>query len=157
MRQFSVCAAGVLVAAVIGCGPAKELPGTVPERKVETGPGPDPFGPAPAASDQAAKVILERAVKAITENVPGGVAKAKAASATFAGRLMRPENREMADAVRTVEISWPDRERVTDTYKGGTYPTLVAHLRRGRARVLLELVEHLEGDFAAPGSSGHGV
>lgn len=120
MRHFSACAVGVVVAAVIGCGPGKELPDAVPDRKPEvgSGAGTDPFGPAPAASDPAAKDVLARAVKAVTENVPGGLDKAKVSRVILKGSLQRPDKPDMSKVTRTIEAVWADKALVVDDYHG---------------------------------------
>lgn len=118
MRHFSVWAVAVAAAVAVGCGAGKELPDQVPDRKRETGPAPDPFAPAPAASDPAAKAVLDRAVKAITEAVPGGLDRAKVSRVTYKGMLQRPDKPAMSSVVRTIEAVWPDRGRVVDDYKG---------------------------------------
>ncbi len=119
MSRFSGWCSGLLFAAVVlGCGPAKELPDEVPEQKDHTGPSADPLGPAPSQSEPQARAILDRAVKAITENVPGGLEKAKTARVVYQGSIQRPESTDMTKAARTIETLWPDRAVVTDDYNG---------------------------------------
>jgi hypothetical protein len=99
----------VAVAVAVGCGPGKELPSTVPHPKVPPGPPPDPFGPAPAASDSDAKEVLERAVKAITGNVPGGVKRAEVSRVNRAGKFQTLDRPQMSDATNRLDGVWPDR------------------------------------------------
>ncbi|MBA4064642.1 MAG: hypothetical protein C0501_13200 [Isosphaera sp.] len=110
MRHTSAWrAAGlVAVAAVLGCGPGKEMPDDLPAPAAPTGPPPDPFGPAPAESDPEARAVLVRAAKAVGVNVPGGLARAKVSRVTRTGKFQykRPE---MIDAGSRVEAVWPDR------------------------------------------------
>lgn len=109
MRHFSVWAVAVAAAAVIGCGSAKEIPDQVPERKQDTGPPPDPLGPAAETSDPEAKAVLDRAVKTITEAVPGGLARAKISAATMTGRVYLQRGEAATPATRLMEAVWPDR------------------------------------------------
>jgi hypothetical protein len=118
MRRFSAWAVGLVAAAVvIGCGPGKEIPDEVPGPKALIGPASDPLGPAASASDPEAKAVVDRAVKAITENVPGGLGKAKVSRAVYKGEMQLPQRSAMTKMERTIEAVWPDQALVIIAFK----------------------------------------
>jgi len=118
MRRLSVSAVILLTAVVIGCGPGKELPDAVPRPKEVVGPASDPHGTAPTTSDPEAKAVVDRAIKAITENDPTRLAKAKTAKVVYQGAIQRRELRDMSKATRTLETVWPSFALEVDDYKG---------------------------------------
>jgi hypothetical protein len=116
MRSFIWIWTGILLAAIaIGCGPGKELPDTRPQPKPQYTPPPDPQGPVPATSDPKAKEVADRALKAITNNNPALVAKARICTVTAKGTLVNLELRELK-CTRLVQTVWPDRARVSYIY-----------------------------------------
>jgi hypothetical protein len=124
MSRISASACGLVVAAavVVGCGPAKQLPDVVPTQRGPSQKAPDPFGPAPAQSDPAAKAALDRAVSAITAGDPKRLGKAKVSRATLQGFIELPGKTEAGEplrreATRNVEAVWPDRARVEVVFK----------------------------------------
>jgi hypothetical protein len=128
-----VRAAGVLAAAVlIGCGPGKELPDTVPEARTSR-PGPDGTGPkaaAPTESDPVARAVIDRAVAAVTKNDPGKLARAKVSRVlTTGGCYLRPDA-PPADASRRIEAVWPDRVRAAYEFKDPALGTQTYVFRR---------------------------
>src|SRR5262249_42626098 len=108
---------GLLAAVVVGCGPAKELPEIVPTQRGSGQLSADPFGPAPAQSDPAAKAVLDRAVKAITGDDPKPLEKAQVSRGTAHGSRHLPNRAEPAEATRVTEAVWPDRARVEVQFK----------------------------------------
>lgn len=130
MRRFSFMAVGLSVAVVFGCGPGKEMPEDLPQPKVGSTPAAEPVPDSPATSDPAAKAVLDRAVKVITENVPGGLAKARVSRVTYQGAIQRPDSKEMVETVRKIDSVWPDRALVSNEFKGGLFPTMTFRLRR---------------------------
>lgn len=131
MFRSSAWAAVVLAAVASGCGPGKEVPSAVtPRPKEQPDQKPDPFGPAPSKSDETARAVVDRAVKVVTENVPGGLEKSRVFRLVYKGTILRPEKLDMVEVTRTAEGVWPDRGRVTDEYAGGIYPTMSFRLRR---------------------------
>jgi hypothetical protein len=121
MYRLSICAAAFLAAVVIGCGPAKEMPDQVPTTAAKREPPPDPLGPVPASSEPAAKAVLERAVKAITQDKPERLEKAKVSIAIYKGVVFLPSSatRENPASVRW-DVVWPDRAAVVYETKSST-------------------------------------
>lgn len=112
MRHFIVCTIGATIAAiVIGCGPGKELPSEASHKKESVGIPPDPGGKAPATSDPEAKAIADRAIKAITQNQPDLLAKAKICKLTAHGVFQMPDNPK-TEAKCSIQTVWPDRALV---------------------------------------------
>jgi hypothetical protein len=107
MRYHRAWAVGLLVAAVVfGCGPAKELPDETPvstDRGHDPGSGPESV---PAKSDPAAVEIVDRAVKAHTQNNPGLLAKGKVSRMTAGGNVKLPAG--MVPTRRGFAARWPD-------------------------------------------------
>ncbi len=127
MRQLSVCAA-ILFAALIGCGPAKELPDEIPKAEPGESPGETPEN-VPTQSDPAAKTSLDRAVKAITGDMPDRLKKAKVSVSTYRGSIMLPNTPAPTPATLRWEIAWPDRLRATYDLQATIRQTFF--LRRG--------------------------
>jgi len=129
MRRSSLSGVIVLVAIVFGCGPGKELPTEVVHPNEQSGPGADPNGTPPAVSDPAAKAILDRAIKSITENDPGRLAKGKVAKVTYQGGIKTaPQGSELTKCSRTIETIWPGFALVTADFKGD-FPNVTFYLR----------------------------
>ncbi len=109
MRCLGVLAASVLIAALIGCGPGKELPDEGPKAGPAGEPPADALGKAPAVSDPAAKAILERAVKAITQGDSTRLTKAKISKTFYRGEVHFPNSPAPTEATLKWEVVWPDR------------------------------------------------
>jgi hypothetical protein len=125
MRYVRVLFIGAMIAAIaFGCGPAKELPDEVPQVKKTTGIPPDPHGKAPEASEPEAKAIVDRAVKAITQNRIEVQAKARICRVVANGKMKPLNSQEMTETVRTVFSVWPDRVLTTYDFKEGAYPRI---------------------------------
>jgi hypothetical protein len=119
MRHFIGYAIVASIAAIaIGCGSGKELPDDVPLTKESGAIPPDPGGKVPEASDPVAKDIANRAIKAITQNKPDLLEKARICKVIAHGSFQFPNNPTMTDAIRSVQTVWPDRARVTYDFKG---------------------------------------
>jgi hypothetical protein len=127
MRCLGVRAGVVLAAAVLGCGEGKKLPDEVVKPQITHIIPPDPLGPAPAASEPAAKAVLERAVKAITQGDPARLAGVKASVATYTGGVHFPNAPTITDATLRLEAKWPDRAVITFDFKG-VLPTITFRL-----------------------------
>jgi hypothetical protein len=81
-------------------------------------PPSDPNGTPPAASDPAAKAIIDRAVNAITANDPGKLAKVKVAKVTYQGGGFKlGQTHELTKATCLIETVWPDSAYVRDEFK----------------------------------------
>lgn len=126
MRHLSMSAVILFTAVILGCGPGKELPTEV--RSKDSSTSSDPNGTPPAASDPAAKAVLERAVKAITENDPTRLAKGKVAKVTYQGGIKLGQTNELTKALFTIESVWPDSAFVTNDFKGEV-PTTTFYLK----------------------------
>src|SRR5688572_21113873 len=91
MRYHRAWAAGLLIAAVVfGCGPAKELPDETPEstdRGQDSAAAPEAV---PTKSDPAAVEIVDRAIKAHTQNNPSLLAKGKVSRVMASGDVKLP-------------------------------------------------------------------
>ena len=121
MYRLGICLAGVLTAVVIGCGPGKELPDQVPTTAAKREPPSDPLGAVPGTSDPAAKAIIDRAVKAITQDKPERLEKVKVSSAAYKGGVLLDTNSHvLTDATQTWEVVWPDRVLAVYTFKDGS-------------------------------------
>lgn len=93
--------------AVIGCGPAKELPDAA---DLPTAPGAGEKAPAaPTASDPAAKEYVETARKAFGGGNADLVAKGALSRAVFKGMMVDPRDGQTAPGARTIAAGWPDR------------------------------------------------
>ena len=125
MRYFSLFALGVAV--IVGCAPNKEMPETLPTITIET---PDPNGTPPATSEPAAKAIIERAVKAIGENVPGGIARTKVCTCILKGKVFLPNEALPLEATRRFDAVWPDKAHVAYIYKDNKLPDQILRLQR---------------------------
>src|SRR5262245_3595802 len=91
MRHFRAWAAGALAAAVvIGCGPGKQLPDEVPKSNTTERTTAEPKEKIPTVSDPAAKEIVDRAIKAFTQNNPDLLAKGKLSKVTANGTVKLP-------------------------------------------------------------------
>ncbi len=127
MRRLSVLGVVFSIAVGIGCGPGKELPDAPVRHKDVPGSADDPNGTPPAASQPAAKEVLDRAIKAITENDPGKLARTKVAKVTYQGSIRTaPQASELTKAVLTIETVWPDLAFVTDDLKAESLTTTLA-------------------------------
>ena len=125
MRYVRVLFIGAMIAAIaFGCGPAKELPDEVPQVKKATGIPPDPHGKAPEASEPEAKAIVDRAVKAITQNRIEVQAKARICRVVANGKMKPLNSQDMTETVRTVFSVWPDRVLTTYEFREGAYPKI---------------------------------
>lgn len=123
MRHLNRRAVGLLAAVVIGCGPGKELPDTVPEPTgTKTGTA-EPAAKVPATSEPAAKAVTDKAVAAITKNNPGQLAKAKVSRSVSRGQIHIQLDRPADAAIRRIAAVWPDRARVTLEFPSGIMPT----------------------------------
>ncbi|MCE9565702.1 MAG: hypothetical protein K8U57_27070 [Planctomycetes bacterium] len=117
MRRLSVFVVILLAAVVIGCGPGKELPDAVIRPKDVSGPKGDQ-NTTPTTSDPEAKAVVERAIKAITENDPTRLSKAKTAKVAYQGENQRQgPGSAMVKMVCTIETVWPEFALVKYDYK----------------------------------------
>jgi hypothetical protein len=121
MYRLGICVTGFLTIVVIGCGPGKELPDQVPTTAVKREPPPDPFGPVPATSDPAAKAVIDRAVKAITQDKPERLEKAKVTTVIYKGVVYLPGTQSLENpaSVRW-DVAWPNRASVVYETKSST-------------------------------------
>ena len=121
MRYYSAWAAGGLVAAVIiGCVPGKELPDDIPRPK---GDDQAPKKKIPTESDPVAKEIVDRGIKAYTQNNPSMLGKGKISRVTANGTMqLSPTPGEFVPIAkqRTIVTQWPDHVKLTYADKGGT-------------------------------------
>ncbi|MBA4187008.1 MAG: hypothetical protein C0467_03220 [Planctomycetaceae bacterium] len=122
----------LLTAVVIGCGPGKELPDAVVRPKEVSSSAADPNGPAPAASEPAAKAVIDRALGAISGNDPTRLSKAKVAKVTYQGAVKTsPQNTDMTKASRVIETVWPSLALVADDFMGD-FPNTAFYLRESQ-------------------------
>jgi hypothetical protein len=122
MRDFVFYTIGAsIVAIAIGCGPGRELPDEVSHTKNVGAIPPDPGGIVPAASDPVAKAIADRAIKAITQNNPDLLTKARISRVNAKGSFQLANVPTMTDAMRTVQTVWPDRARVVYEFREGAF------------------------------------
>jgi len=122
MRHFSAWAAGALAAAIIiGCGPGKQLPDEVPKSNTTERTTTEPKEKVPTVSDPAAKEIVDRAIKACTQNNPDLLAKGKLSKVTANGTVKLPAEASgqfvEVPTFRTVLARWPDELKFTLDYK----------------------------------------
>ncbi len=120
MRHFIGYTIVALIAAIaLGCGSGKELPDVVPHTKEAGVTSPDPVEKAPEASDPAAKAIADRAIKAITQNQPDLLVKARNCKLTAHGLFqLPPKNQTMTEAKCIINSMWPDRGQITYDFGG---------------------------------------
>jgi hypothetical protein len=125
MRSLIGVAVGVVVALVFGCGPAKELPEATPEAKTAIKPAEVAVKSTPKDSPEARKVV-DRGVRAITQNHPELLKKAEISRVNTHGRIKLPNNQSvtMAEADRDVFAIWPDQMRVVYNFKDNSTPKL---------------------------------
>jgi hypothetical protein len=122
MRHLLAWAAGAIIAGiVIGCGPAKELPDDIP-RSTDNGRGEgDDRESVPEKSDPAALEIVERAIKAHTQNNPTLLEKGKISRLTADGTIKIPVGEEsqmqLVSGQRTFLARWPDEIKYTVAFK----------------------------------------
>lgn len=130
MRSLIGVAAGVVAALVLGCGPGKELPDVTHEVKSPVKPAEATIKSIPKDSPEARKVV-ERGVKAITQNHLELLEKAKVSRVNTHGRINLPTTTQVAwkDADRDVFAVWPDKMRVVYQFKDISLPkhTFVLH------------------------------
>jgi hypothetical protein len=139
-RLAFFAALAVAAAAVLGCGPAKELPDELPR-----GPEPSEQGPVvPKASEPAAAAYVKKAVKAFTGDRPELVAKGKVSRLALKGKMLLPaENQKaMGDATRTLAAVWPDRIQTKNDFQvQGQRMTVGTWVRRPTLTVMSGTVE----------------
>lgn len=104
-------ATGVALAAfgvaLVGCGPAKQLPDAA---DLPTAPGTGEKAPAvPTQSEAAAREYVETVRKAFGGGNADLVAKSALSRATLKGMMVDPESAAQASAKRTIAAGWPDR------------------------------------------------
>lgn len=118
MRRLIGSGALVLAAVAVGCGPEKELPDLPKNTKPITSGG-DPFGPPPAATDPAAKAVLDRAAKAIADGDTVRLARGRSAKVTYLAEFkLSQHNRVLTPSTSTIETVWPELAVVSHDYKG---------------------------------------
>lgn len=93
--------------AVVGCGPAKELPEDVPAVQ-DSG---EKSSAVPDKSEPAAKEYIDKVLKAFTAGEPESVAKGKFSRAVLKGKQFGDGN--VVEVTRTIAAVWPNR--LTDT------------------------------------------
>jgi hypothetical protein len=98
-----------MVAAVVGCGPGKEMPEDITLPPAASGTLADPLGPVPPSSDPAAAAVVRRAVNAITDNAPDRLAKARVSRCVVRGSMLITN---FTDTNRRLEAIWPNRAQV---------------------------------------------
>ncbi|VTT99906.1 unnamed protein product [Gemmataceae bacterium] len=120
MQRLIGSGALVLAAVAVGCGPEKELPDLPKQSKAAVPQGGDPHGVPPAATDPAAKAVLDRAVKAIADGDPVRIARGRAAKVTYQGGGIKlsTTSADLTPTVRVIEAVWPDSALVADDFKG---------------------------------------
>jgi hypothetical protein len=133
MRHFKAWLAVSLTAAVvIGCGPGKQLPDEVPHGSTERTAG-EPKTNVPTTSDPAAKAIVDRAIKAHTQNNPSLLAKGKISKVTAVGTILLPTPTSTdpvpVPSFRTVVARWPDEIKLTHAFKAHIPGTMTLILR----------------------------
>lgn len=131
MRYYSAwTAAGLLAAIALGCGPGKELPEDITHSR---GTEQTPKKKIPTESDPVAREIVDRAIKAHTQNNPGALAKAKISKMTANGFVKLPSegSGHFVDVptFQTVMASWPDRLKFTQEYREHRSGTMTMILR----------------------------
>jgi hypothetical protein len=151
----------VTAAVVVGCGPGKELPDAIPKGTDEG----EKEIPVPAASEPAAKVYLDKAVKAYTGGKPELLAKGKVSRVALRGTLLYPvENSQiLAEASRSIAAVWPDRFAGRDEFQvRGEKITVSAWLLRPHITIMQGNQEHTpsnrtdaEQGFAADETAQH--
>lgn len=98
---------------ISGCGPERTLPG------VETaGSEPSTTGPTaaiPEKSEEPARKVVERAIKAMTDGHPERLDKATVNRSVAKGHLF--QNQQFVETTRTVQSVYPDRLRVEYEFK----------------------------------------
>lgn len=127
MRIAVLCAAGVLVAAVAGCGSEKQLPEpvVVPPEESSTGPA------MPTASDPDARKLIDEAINAATANDPPRLAKTRTFRLTTTGTMRLPDqNNLQVEATRKLESVWPDKARVDVDFQSRTLVPIAIGFRR---------------------------
>lgn len=124
----------VVAAAVVGCGPAKELPevpkGTDSGEKTEQ---------IPTVSDPKAKEYVAKAVAAFTAGKPELVAKGKASRLVLKGTMLYPVDNQQVQVVttRTIAAVWPDRfYGLNEHTVQGNRSTVTAWLHRPNLTIL---------------------
>ncbi len=119
MRYYSAWAASGLVATVIiGCGPGKELPDDIPRA---TSAEHTPKKIIPTVSDPVAKQIVDRAIKAHTQNNSGLLERGKISKVTADGTMQLshvPGEFVAIPKHRTLIARWPDHMKLEYADKG---------------------------------------
>ena len=127
----------LLVAVALGgCDPAKELPTDLSK---PDGPVAQPA--VPMKSDPEAKVVIDKAVSALTGGKPELLGRAKSSTCSLKGHMFFPEQpNQSLEAARNMTAVWPDKFRFSnETYPGGTKLVVESWLRRP------DLVVHRNG------------
>ncbi len=126
MRCFIGWVIGASLAASIwGCGPGKELPDDVPHVKDSGTIPPDPGGKVPVTADPAARAIVDKAIKSITQGQPELLKKSRLCRAIANGSFQLLNNPNMSESLRTVDTVWPDRARVVYEFKEGAFLKMI--------------------------------
>ena len=133
MRHYRTWAVLWIAAAVlIGCGPAKELPDDGSGSKGSDRGSTEPKEVIPASSDPVAKEIVDRAIKAHTQNNPSLLKKGKVSKMTATGTIKVPVESRMANPQTVLKFfaAWPDRIKAVYEYKTELNATDTLLLRR---------------------------
>ena len=119
MLHHAWSALALASAVLIGCGPGKELPDEVPKSKGGEQGSTEPKEQIPKESDPAAKEIVERAIKAHTQNNRGLLETGKISKSTATGTIKLPVEGRFANpqTARQFLAVWPDRINVAYEHK----------------------------------------
>ncbi|HYH63637.1 MAG TPA: hypothetical protein VD866_02960 [Urbifossiella sp.] len=123
----SVLFVAATAAFATGCGGSgKELPKEVPQSTEKDAPT---AVVVPAKSEPAAVAVVERAVKAATDNNPARIERGKVNRLKLKGFIVAPGRSFSSN--RRVEAVWPDRLALTDEFSSDSgLPTTLVRLRR---------------------------
>ena len=134
LRIVGWAALVVVAAAIVGCGPAKELPDEEPK-------GAAPVKQAhavPAASEAAAKKMIEQAVREVTGGQPDRLAKAKTSRVFAKGDYIYPNGvvkQSIPNTERRLMVVWPDRLQWSYHLKGALNTSVTVWLRGMQIRM----------------------
>lgn len=121
----TLAAVAVGLSSLTGCGPEKSLPGV---DTVATDRGEKPTAEVPAASEEKARQVVDRAVKAMTDGHPERLQKTKVNRSTAKGHYYKPVNGQFqfVETNRQFQAVYPNQIRVDYefTAEGGRTNTI---------------------------------